>query len=222
LTFLSVRGDRSGLITAIGIVDANMLNLNDRLVLLNSQSDEVWISNSITAAGSATTQIEGVAPVVSLIDGIAFTVLSSVLNLAVAVPPVIGGIATHTVGLFQQRIETIVTLVNTTSSSSHEMFDEEARGSFVSGDTLFYRWCIKKYPPKQDEECGCPLAYLEISPCAYPLLILTSPIWLPALLLFVLIYRKNNPSSVSWSRVQCQMKTLSCQNDALAASLPSL
>jgi hypothetical protein len=233
MTFLSARGDTSGLISVIGSATANISNLKDRLLQLHSQADAVSQSKSTTDAGSdATMQFEAYAEVVSLMDGMSFTVLSSAIGLAVAIPPVIGRIATHTVGLFHKRITTLVTLVNSTSSSSHEMFDGEAKGSFVSGDTLFYRWCIKKFPPKDDEECESPFICLQISPCVYPLLILTSPIWLPALLVFVLIYRINNPpvrpppvsppASASWNQVQCHMDALSCQNDALAASLPSL
>jgi hypothetical protein len=222
MTFLSARGDTSGLISAIGSITANISNLKDRLTQLHSKADVVSTGKSTTKAGSDTTmQFEAFAEVISLIDGMSFTVLSSVIGLAVAIPQVIGGIATHTVGLFQQHIETIVTLVNSTSSSSREMLDEKDKASAVSGETLYYQWCIKKNPLEMNDD---PLPFPQISPCAYPLLIVTSPIWLPALLVFDLIYRIKNPppSSASWSQVRCQMDALSCQNDALVASLPSL
>jgi hypothetical protein len=121
VTFLSVRGDRSGLISAIGSVTANISNLKDRLIQLHPKADVVSSSESTTNAGSDTTmRLEAFAEVVSLIDGIVFTVLSSVISLAAAIPQVIGGLAIGTVGLFQQRVEAIVTLVNSTSSSSRE------------------------------------------------------------------------------------------------------
>jgi hypothetical protein len=212
LTFLSARGDSSGLISALGRQNAGMLQVNDLLLELRSKAYAV-------ASGETAIEVEGLAEVVSLIDGIAFTVLSSVIRLAVAIPPVIGGIATNTFGLFQQRVQTIVTLVNSTSSSSHVMFDEAAKGSSVSGDTLLLRWCFKKHPREESDDFTLEL---DVPPCAIPFLILTSPIWLPALLLFLIIYRLQNNSSASWSQVQCRIDALSCQNDALAASLPSL
>jgi hypothetical protein len=213
VTFLSVRGDRSGLISAIGSITANISNLKDRLIQLHSKADVVSTSESTTNAGSDTTmQLEAFAEVVSLMDGVSFTVLSSVISLAAAIPQVIGGLAIGTVGLFQQRVEAIVTLVNSTSSSSRETLEEKAIFSPVSGDTLHYLWCIQRNPLEMNDVEFIPSP--QISPCAYPLLIVTSPIWLPALLVFVLIYRKNNPppSSASWSQVQCRMDALSCQN----------
>jgi hypothetical protein len=212
LTFLSARGDSSGLISALGRQNDGMLQVNDLLLELRSKAYPV-------ASGETTIEVEGIAEVVSLIDGIAFTVLSSVIRLAVVIPPVIGGIATNTFGLFQQRVQTIVTLVNSTSSSSHVMFDEAAKGSSVSGDTLLLRWCFKKHPREESDDFTLEL---DVPPCAIPFLILTSPIWLPALLLFLIIYRLQNNSRASWSQVQCRIDALSCQNDALAASLPSL
>jgi hypothetical protein len=221
MTFLSARGDTSGLISAIGSATANISNLKDHLLQLHSQADAVSQSKSTADAGSdATMQFEAYAEVVSLMDGMSFTVLSSAIGLAAAIPPIIGGIATGTVGLFQQRIQAIVSLVDSTSSSSREMLEEKAISSAVSGDTLYYQWCIKKNPLEMNDDE--PIPNLQISPCAYPLLIVTSPIWLPALLIFLLLYWFNGRRNTFWSQVQCPMDSLSCQNDALAASLPSL
>jgi hypothetical protein len=55
MTFLSARGDTSGLISAIGSVTANISNLKDRLIQLHSKADVVSTSESTTNAGSDTT-----------------------------------------------------------------------------------------------------------------------------------------------------------------------
>jgi phage-related protein len=68
------------------------------------------MAHSVAASDTAI-EMEGLAEVVSLIDGIVFTVLSSVVGLAVAIPPVIGRIAADALGLIRQHIETIITIV---------------------------------------------------------------------------------------------------------------
>jgi hypothetical protein len=104
LTFLSARGDASGLISALGSPNASVLNVNDCLLELRPKAYSV-------AASDTALETEGLAEVVSLIDGIVFTVLSSVVGLAVAIPPVISRISADALGLIRQHIETIITLV---------------------------------------------------------------------------------------------------------------
>jgi hypothetical protein len=62
LTFLSARGDASGLISALGSPNASVLNVNDRLLELRSKAYSV-------AASETALETEGLAEVVSLIDG---------------------------------------------------------------------------------------------------------------------------------------------------------
>jgi hypothetical protein len=231
LAFLSARGDRSGLITAIGSVDASLSNLKGSLLQLYSKADTVSTSMSIRANATSDTLmlIEGAAQVVSLIDRMAFTVLSSVIRLVVAIPPVVGGIATGTAGLFQQRIETIVTLVNSTSSSNLEILNFESRDTAVSGDTVFLILCSLIFP-QEDNDDGDDTYWQGFDfsgiGCALPLIILTSPIWLTLFALWVIIdgifIGPNQRSNAAWLPIRCQMDALTCRNNALAASLPSL
>jgi hypothetical protein len=158
-------------------------------------------------------------------------------SIALDVVPNIGVVAGSMLGLMLGSVDSILKQNLFVFNSIFVIFSTEAKRSSVSGDTLLLLWCLSGI----DNDDGPPTDalndntnYVDVAVCVIigllPIAIITSPIWIPLLIIRAAItsifdilgslFGTGRRSDIR--ACSCEMKALSCHNDALAAALPRI
>jgi hypothetical protein len=233
LDFLASNGDMdaSGLTSIAPESEA----INNRLQQFISTADAFTArrSCSVERPFAGNTMVKAA----NLISGNVLTIVSMVNSIALDIVPKIGVVAGSMLGLMLGSVDSILKQNLSVFNSIFGIFSTEAKRSSVSGETLLLLWCLSWIddndgPPTDDlNDNG---GYVDVAFCfligLLPIAIITSPIWVPLLIIQSVISSIFNILGIlfgtgrrSDSRAfSCEMEAMTCYNEALAAALPRI
>jgi hypothetical protein len=169
----------------------------------------------------------------NLISENELTIVSIVNSIALDVVPKIGVVAGSMLGLMLGSVDSILKQNLSVFNSIFGIFSTEVKRSSVSGDTLLLLWCLSgidnddRHPT---DDLNDNTSYIDVAFCVLigllPIAIITSPIWVPLLIIqavissiFDILGCVFGTGQRSDSRAfSCELEALACHNEALVAT----